>query len=102
MNESYTKSEIRNILLNFRLFDGLEQTGTGVGEKLIILRCDIEMAIDQSRFGPFGKDRTLNTVLSEGEWALEADSQGRTAVRPEYLEQVVEELHHILNVEGLY
>ena len=100
MGETYSRSVIRNILLNWHELEsvGLESES----ELLLILKCDIEMAIKQSRKlrrEEICERGELYTILSEGEWVLRPESN--SGISEEVVTAVVEELYEILNVGGL-
>jgi hypothetical protein len=87
LRDEYSKRAIENCLLNWGELEEAMQ------ESLVIVRCDLEMAID--RLSKTQRE-AVYTVFLEGEGAFLC-----RAVEPAEWGQVISRLHEILNHEGV-
>jgi hypothetical protein len=91
MDIEYSKSTIESLLLNWLELEDVDN----LDGPLVVMRCDIEQAIAQSRrINP----KTIASIMSMGSWGLEAGAEGFT--RGE-LNAIVAEIFWILNIRGL-
>jgi hypothetical protein len=94
----YSHTIIGRILLNYPDLEAYRFRGDisdgSFGNRLLIIRCDMEMAFEQ--LDPESKPLAASLFL-EGKGAVDTG-----AVTSLQFRSLVEEMHRILNVEGLY